>query len=147
MILIDSPFPIGHEALPAEVISYVVKKSTKGKEPVSEAAKQACDIVEAQFKRHANMLENYNPRTDADDVPCVMLNCTQTLDTQNLCRVSYPWLSEESFREQCLTDWEELIGRRIPVMDVGCDHFEIFDNKHVSSQDTSSFVFAFWVPG
>ena len=118
----------------------MAKKSAKGKDPVSEAAKQARDVVVAQFKRHANMLEKYNPRADAGDVPCVILNCTQTLDTQKLCRVSYPWLSEESFREQCVADWEQLIGRRIPVMDVDCDHFEIFDNKHVSSQDTSLFV-------
>ncbi|RYP12953.1 hypothetical protein DL767_010979 [Monosporascus sp. MG133] len=135
VILIDSPYPIDHQALPSEVISHVVKKPSKGRQLLSDAAKQARDTIEAQFRRHARMLQEYNPDRNVEDVPCVMLKCTHTLDTETLCGVSYPWLSEDAFRDQCVRDWEQLIGKRIPVMDVDCNHFEVFDEKHL--QDVS----------
>ncbi|RYP90821.1 hypothetical protein DL770_003082 [Monosporascus sp. CRB-9-2] len=135
VILIDSPYPIGHQALPSEVISHVVKKPSKGRELLSDAAKQARDTIEAQFRRHARMLQEYNPDRNVEEVPCVMLKCTHTLDTETLCGVSYPWLSDDTFRDQCVRDWEQLIGKRITVMDVDCNHFEVFDEKHL--QDVS----------
>ncbi|RYO74225.1 hypothetical protein DL763_010640 [Monosporascus cannonballus] len=135
VILIDSPYPIDHQALPPEVISHVVKKPSKGRELLSGAAKQARDTIEAQFQRHARMLEEYNPDRNVEDVPCVMLRCTHALDTETLCGVSYPWLSDDTFRDQCVRDWEQLIEKRIPVMDVDCNHFEVFDEKHL--QDVS----------
>ncbi|RYP44237.1 hypothetical protein DL768_009270 [Monosporascus sp. mg162] len=135
VILIDSPYPIDHQALPLEVISHVVKKPSKGRKLLSDAAKQARDTIEAQFRRHARMLQEYNPDRNVEDVPCVMLKCTHTFDTETLCGVSYPWLSDDTFRDQCMRDWEQLIGKRIPVMDVDCNHFEVFDEKHI--QDVS----------
>ncbi|RYP83572.1 hypothetical protein DL769_001326 [Monosporascus sp. CRB-8-3] len=131
VILIDSPYPIDHQALPSEVISHVVKKLSKGRELLSDAAKQVRATIEAQFRRHARMLQEYNPDRQDEDVPCVMLKCTHALDTEMLCGVSYPWLSDDTFRDKCVRDWEQLIGKRIPVMDVDCNHFEVFDDKHL----------------
>ena len=71
VILIDSPFPIGHQALPSEVISYIVKKPANGRGVISEAARKARGIVQSQFQRHARMLEQYDPEASAADVPCV----------------------------------------------------------------------------
>lgn len=140
VILIDSPYPIGHQALPPEVISHAVrgkpsksKSRSQGRELASEAAKQARDSIEAQFQRHARMLQNYRPERDAGrDVPCVMLKCTQVIDTAGLCGVPYPWLSDETFRDQCVADWQQFLARQVPVLDVDCDHFEIFNDEHVS---------------
>lgn len=132
VILVDSPCPIGHQALPPEVISHIVKRPSRGGKLVSEAARQARDTVEAQFQRHARLLQGYDPERVAGDVPCVMLKCTRTLDTETLCGVSYPWLSDDSFRDQGVKDWEQLIGRQVPVVDIDCDHFQVFDDKHVS---------------
>ncbi|RYP22779.1 hypothetical protein DL765_001488 [Monosporascus sp. GIB2] len=127
VVLIDSPAPVDHKQLPPDVISHVIKKSEKGNATTSEAVKRARHDIEANFRRHAAMLEGYNPGKDAGGgVPCVMLKCTRVFDTENLCGVSYPWLSDASFRDQSIAQWEEVFGRQIPVLDIDCDHFDVF---------------------
>lgn len=138
VILIDSPAPIDHQALPQEVISYVVGKNQHNKKNVPEALKQARKKIDLNFQHHAMLLQNYHPQPQAGDVPCVMLKCSQVMDTEALCNVTYPWLSDADFRITTIRQWEQLIGRRIPVLDVDCNHFQVFDSEHVSLPPLSS---------
>ncbi|KAI1762632.1 hypothetical protein GGR53DRAFT_500984 [Hypoxylon sp. FL1150] len=134
VVLIDSPPPVDHQGLPQEIISYVVeKKQASGPRIVSEALKQARIKVGLNFQHHATLLQNYRPepRIGDDDVPCVMVKCSQTMDTETLCSVAYPWLSDEIFRTKSIQVWERLVGRQIPVLEVACNHFEVFDSEHV----------------
>lgn len=56
-----------------------------------------------------------------------MIACNRTIDIQARYGVSYPWLSDEAVRDQALKTWEGLLGRSIPVLEVNCNHFEVFD--------------------
>lgn len=140
VILIDSPVPISHKALPREIISYVLARATAdGRAIKSDAAKKARDDVEAQFKKHAAMLQEYSPgRADAKsgwaDVPVVILRCLRTMDTEALCGVTYPWLNDVQVAQESIEKWEKLIGRRIPVLELDCDHFDVFKSANVSDR-------------
>lgn len=140
VVLIDSPVPIDHEGLPAEVISYVLAKGSGGagsRSVTSAAAQSARASIDTQFKRHANMLQNYHPgpasQTGPDDVPCVIIRCAQTLDTEKLCGVSYPWLSDSNFSKESVKKWEELTGRHIPVVELECAHFDVFESANIEA--------------
>lgn len=136
VILIDSPAPVNHQALPREIARHVL---SRGQPLQSDAVKTKLAAVEAAFARHASMLQNYAPRgagagagAEPDQLPCVIISCTRTMDTERLCGVSYPWLSDADARDRSIAEWEALIGRRIPVLDVDCDHFSPFEAAHVS---------------
>ena len=139
VVLIDSPVPIDHQGLPAEVISYVLAKGSGGSGPraISSAAKEARATIDTQFKRHASMLQNYHPllasENGAEDAPCVILRCVETLDTEKLCGVSYPWLSDSNFSKETVKKWEEVIGRHIPVIELECAHFDVFESSNIKA--------------
>lgn len=123
-----------HQALPQEIIAYVLSKVSAVR---SDAVKKARDDIEINFKRHAAMLQNYNPRhadfsAGQGDVPCVMLRCLRTMDTERLCGVSYPWLSDATVGKESIVKWEHLIGTHMPVLELDCDHFGLFEPAHVS---------------
>lgn len=108
---------------------------SRGQPLSSDAAKTKLATVEAAFARHAALLQNYAPRgagAEPHQVPCVIINCTRIMDTEKLCGVSYPWLSDADARDRNIVEWETLIGRRIPVLNVDCDHFSPFEAAHVS---------------
>ncbi|KAI1132517.1 hypothetical protein F5Y10DRAFT_293615 [Nemania abortiva] len=139
LILIDSPPPVVHQALPSEIISYILSnKTTNGTTYAAESSKKAREKIKQKFLHHAMLLQNYHPTPKADDFPCVMLKCSQSMDTAKLCNVTYPWVSDDDFRERSVWQWEELIGRSIPVLDVACNHFQVFDAEHV--EDVSQKV-------
>lgn len=139
LVLVDSPAPINHTALPEEIITYLLNKGHSGastKMVVSDAAQKARANIQGQFKLHASLLENYNPQVATPemgyvDVPCVILRCLRTMDTKGLCGVDYPWLNDAKFSEETVQLWEMLTGRKIPVLELNCSHFEVFEPDHV----------------
>lgn len=138
LILIDSPPPINHQALPSEVISHIVRDKTTSETTYAiESSKQAREKIRQRFQYHAMLLQNYHPEPRNDSPPCVMLKCSRLMDTAMLCNVSYPWVSDDSFREKSVRQWEQLIGRSIPVLEIACDHFQVFDVGYVSSKSYS----------
>lgn len=130
LILIDSPPPIDHRALPREVITHII--GGREHQLASTAARQARDGIRASFAHHAALLEAYQPSPTADgQLPAVLLLCTKTMDTRALCGVDYPWLSDAVAREMTTTQWEALLGRRVTELKLNCNHFEPF-SKNVS---------------
>ncbi|KAI1324240.1 hypothetical protein F5Y16DRAFT_412155 [Xylariaceae sp. FL0255] len=132
LILIDSPLPVDHKGLPQEVISYVISKATS-KGPVTDAAKQARERLGKRFEYHAGLLESYRAKPQDGKISCVVLKCARSLDTETLCNVSYPWLSDDGVRARQAEQWGQLVGRKVPVLDLECNHFEVFDVEHVAS--------------
>jgi hypothetical protein len=108
--------------------------------PATEAAKQARSKIEMQFKFHGELLANYTPTTSSGDIPCAMLRCTQTIDTEALCGVRYTWLSDEQVRTHFVQEWEHLIGRKILSFDLHCDHFQVFEAQNVSHYTYSILI-------
>jgi hypothetical protein len=134
VVLLDSPVPNNHQALPRQVIAHVVGKGVGDQaRPVTTPTRQeALDRIEAQFIRHGRMLQEYQPPpSGGNDVPCVMVSCTRNMDTERLCGVAYPWLNDPAAREASIEGWHKLLGRPIPVLEVDCNHFEVFDAAHV----------------
>ncbi|POR35294.1 Polyketide synthase [Tolypocladium paradoxum] len=128
IILIDSPVPVEHEPLPEAIISSVVGRlQQRPRNAQTRQSQHARTCFEAQFRRQANLLSKYNPPTAEDCVPCIMIQCNRTIDVRALYGVSYPWLSDERVRDEALKTWERLLGRSIPVLEVNCNHFEVFD--------------------
>lgn len=133
LILVDSPPPVDHTPLPQEIVSYVLRnKAISETTEVTEASKQARERLSKRFQYHAALLQDYHPEPRTDSVPCVMLKCSRSMDTETLCNVAYPWISDDEFRESSVAQWEQLLGRSIPVLDIACNHFEVFDPDHVS---------------
>ncbi|KAI1746541.1 hypothetical protein F4782DRAFT_545231 [Xylaria castorea] len=132
LILIDSPSPVDHKALPPEVISHIVNnKTARGTTYVTESSKQAREKITQRFQYHAMLLQNYHPDPQPDNAPCVMLKCSHSMDTVMLCNVKYPWVSDDNFREKSVRHWEQLMGRSIPTLDIACNHFQVFDADYI----------------
>lgn len=132
VVLIDSPVPIGHEPLPKQIIEYVVGSGDSDRKKNKSVAREQ---IEAMFGQHAGMLQQYNPEpvsSTADRVPCALLHCTRTMNTDQLCGIAYPWLSDDDARTKSIDGWERLLGRRLLVVDIDCNHFEVFDANNVS---------------
>jgi thioesterase domain-containing protein len=138
VILIDSPAPVDHQALPRQVVRHVL--STKWSSALlqhSVAARALRETVEANFARHAAMLQDYSHRCTTTNqagghhVPCIMLRWLKTLDLAALCNVEYPWLSDADAANQSIRTWERLLGRPLPVLNLNCDHFSPFEPENV----------------
>ncbi|KAI1871187.1 uncharacterized protein JN550_004632 [Neoarthrinium moseri] len=61
VVLVDSPVPNAHQALPREVVAHVVGTGVgdRAKLPGTAATQEALDRIEAQFIRHGRMLQEY----------------------------------------------------------------------------------------
>ncbi|KAI1495530.1 hypothetical protein F5X99DRAFT_426131 [Biscogniauxia marginata] len=123
VILIDSPPPLNHQALPKAVVSRIV-----GRLPTSP---QTRENLAAQFSRHAVMLQNYSLTPQDNDIKCVLIHCVRNFDTEALCGVSYPWLSSSTFRIESTKTWSRLVGSNVPVLNLDCDHFAVFDSANI----------------
>lgn len=123
IILIDSPYPVNHQPLPTEVISYVTK-------PASPNSGQA-----QEFRRNASLLGEYEPPAVAEKIRVVVLHSQETFDTETLCGVQYHWLSSQDARSEVLKQWESLVGTKIKVYPIRGNHFEPFTAKNVRTGD------------
>ncbi|KAI1843804.1 hypothetical protein JX266_010063 [Neoarthrinium moseri] len=54
------------------------------------------------------------------------------MDTERLCGVAYPWLNDSAAREASIEGWHQLLGSKILVLEIDCNHFEVFDAAHVA---------------
>ncbi|KAK4244019.1 hypothetical protein C7999DRAFT_35640 [Corynascus novoguineensis] len=133
LILIDSPAPVNHQALPGKVVQHVLSRRMLG----SAAAREMLEAVAANFGRYAALLETYS-RGDAataapSSVPCVLIRCRRTMDLAALCDVNnYPWLSDIAAADESIRTWERLLGRPLPVLNLDCDHFSPFEPENIA---------------
>jgi thioesterase domain-containing protein len=131
LILIDSPSPINHEALPNEVIAKIIQ---------SGSAKQnhALDsnvALREEFQHNASLLKTYKPLPVSEEngsrFKVVMLRSQDTFDTENLCGVRYDWLTSQETRDAAIVSWEKLVGGHVEVFPIPGNHFEAFSPKNV----------------
>lgn len=126
-MLIDSPYPVDHEPLPAGVVAHVVGTQRRQTRAGARLA--------AQFARNAAMLGRYHPPATAANAgprpPAVFVHCTSTFDTEALCGLAYPWLSSVEARAASLAAWAGLLGGEMHVAMLGCNHFDVFKHPYV----------------
>ncbi|KAL8717978.1 MAG: hypothetical protein Q9225_004837 [Loekoesia sp. 1 TL-2023] len=130
VVLIDSPSPINHIPLPDQVIKHILS-SFSG--PSSTIRTKYMDTLAAHFRTHKKLLAEYVPERlpPASGIRFMMLQSKDTMDTTQLCGVSYPWLEDEGTRLQAIRDWQILVGQRIDVLEIPGNHFEPFLDKNV----------------
>lgn len=125
LLLIDSPFPHDHKALPEAVINHVLgtSNSTYNKSPPPDSH------LLRSFKHCAQLLSQYNPPPLSSDhrsrIKTVALRSADTLDTQGLCGVEYGWLERQDVRDEAVEGWKGLVGE-MEVLSIEGNHFEGF---------------------
>jgi thioesterase domain-containing protein len=129
LVLIDSPSPINHEPLPAEVIASITKPRGQPRSSANDAA------LEAEFLSNASLLGIYKPKylskENGKALKTVMLRSRDVFDTESLCGVRYDWLNRQDTREDAIAAWEELVGGHVEVLPIPGNHFEPFSKENV----------------
>ncbi|KAL8823528.1 MAG: hypothetical protein Q9191_005774 [Dirinaria sp. TL-2023a] len=127
IILIDSPYPVNHEPLPHAVIAHVSRSLSS-----KDSTKAVSERVSKQFQANAALLGKYRPPQSSQIVAkVVMLRSRDTFDSEGLCGVRYPWLSDQQTRSQAIAAWEKLVGQSIKVLEIPGNHFEAFTQQNV----------------
>ncbi|KAK6210644.1 Type I Iterative PKS [Pestalotiopsis sp. IQ-011] len=130
LVLIDSPNPINHEPLPEEVIASITKSNHQ---PGAATERTA---MEEEFHYNASLLGQYDAvplsSSNTAKLRTVMLRSREVMDTENLCGVSYEWLSDQNARSDAIAAWEGLVGGHVEVLPIPGNHFEPFIRNNVS---------------
>lgn len=130
LVLIDSPNPINHEPLPKEVIASITKSNNQ---PGTTTERTA---MEEEFHYNASLLGQYEAvplsSSNTTKLRAVMLRSREVMDTENLCGVSYEWLSDQNARSDAIAAWEGLVGGHLEVLSIPGNHFEPFTRNNVS---------------
>ncbi|KAI0470409.1 hypothetical protein GGR56DRAFT_149086 [Xylariaceae sp. FL0804] len=127
LILIDSPSPADHEALPDEVIAYVTKSSAQ------TGGLNHGTALREEFRRMASLLASYQPgRLRHPGFKTVILRSRDVLDTQSLCGVRYDWLSDQQTRDAAVVAWKEWVAGPVATLTIPGNHFEAFSQLNVS---------------
>ncbi len=128
IVLIDSPYPIDHEPLPNAIISHITESGS-----TNDSGSAGRQRVSAQFQANAALLGKYKPPAIRIGFPkIIMLRSRETLDSERLCGVRYPWLSDQNTRSEAILAWEKLVRQKISVLDIPGNHFETFAPQNVS---------------
>ena len=133
IILIDSPYPEDHEPLPEPIIRYILGN---GKSRLSfndsQTARGTNSNLLAEFQANAALLGTYSPPAKLTNVRAVVLRSREVLDVDRLCGVKFDWLSSQKARNDEVQRWQSLVGHVIDVLEIPGNHFEAFDEHHVS---------------
>lgn len=128
--MIDSPPPVNHQGLPAEVIAAVSKTSPSG----GNASRQKIEsLIKAQFENNTRNLVNYRPAAAGPNPKMVLLRSREGYSTKGLNCAPHEWLENRSDVTLATKGWEGLTGAKVPVIDIPGNHFEPFDQKNVST--------------
>ncbi|KAF7183364.1 hypothetical protein CNMCM7691_003563 [Aspergillus felis] len=122
VVFIDSPSPINHQPLPDAVIRHVLQDLDAGTQV----------LLRTQFTSYAAMLGEYRPSKMRTDIPSVLLQCEQTLNTTELCNVEYPWLENEAAQQDSISQWNTLLHTKMLVLKIPGNHFEPFKLQNVT---------------
>lgn len=134
LILIDTPFPVNHQALPDSITSYVSGKYA----PTTEYGRIQQERLQAQFQANANMLEYFDPPRSGLACQVLMLRNSESFDSLGLCGVKYPWLANLEARNTALQQWKDLVKQKdAEVLNIPGNHFEVFLPKNVSPELSS----------
>ncbi|KAI9884338.1 MAG: Type I Iterative PKS [Watsoniomyces obsoletus] len=127
VILIDSPYPVNHKPLPEEIIAHVAGGLSK-----SAGADAIRQQVLSQFRQNASMLGKYRPQpAGLENVKFCYLRSRNTFDSEGLCGVRYPWLSDQQERTDAINSWKTLVGQDTHVLEIPGNHFEVLAAENV----------------
>ena len=70
-----------------------------------------------------------------------LLRARSSFDATDLGAPSNKWLEDRRDPGSAVEGWEKILGKKgsVEVMDIGGDHFGVFDDKHVSHQTIDAY--------
>ncbi|EJD06333.1 polyketide synthase [Fomitiporia mediterranea MF3/22] len=138
VVLIDSPSPFTEEPLPQELIDSVIHESSSS----TPQQAQIIQLARVQMSYATRALVAYEPprlshTAESPVYPnIVMLRCTDAFAMTESRGSSFtgrvPFLEDRGDTKTSVQDWEKLIGKGVPVLDIPGHHFEPFSPKNVS---------------
>ncbi|KAB8270005.1 hypothetical protein BDV30DRAFT_250996 [Aspergillus minisclerotigenes] len=131
VVLIDSPPPLNHKPLSANIINAVTKGDRNRGGLVGETIR---NLVRESFKACAGMLGAFQPEAvtrTSRSIPRTFLLRSRDgfhLNTSNDSRgLENAWLQDRSDPRTSIEGWEMLTKAKMPYMDIPGDHFQVFD--------------------
>lgn len=136
VVLIDSPSPLNHKPLSADIIDAVTKGSKSGGGLIGETIRS---LVKGSFTTCAGMLGAFKPElvtSTSRQIPRIFLLRSKDgfhLNTSNGNRgLENAWLQDRSDPRTSIEGWEVLTKAKVPCMDIPGNHFQVFDVANVS---------------
>ena len=133
VILIDSPPPLDHQALPKEIIDAVTKVRTATADQPTTVVR---DTVRKQFMSNTALLSDFKPDRKGISPAIVLLRCTEGFDASGIECPGHEWLEDRSDVRNTVAGWEQIVEEEIKVIDIPGNHFEVFDKDNVSRKLT-----------
>ncbi|GIK07603.1 type I iterative polyketide synthase [Aspergillus viridinutans] len=137
VVLIDSPPPLNHQPLSANIIDAVTKGDRNRGGVVGETIR---NLVRESFTACAGMLGAFKPEpvtSTSRPIPRTFLLRSRDgfrLNTSNESRgVENAWLQDRSEPRTSIEGWEILTRAKMPYMDIPGDHFQVFDAANVQA--------------
>jgi len=132
LVLIDSPSPINHQALPKEIIAKISQTRNSQTSQVEDVGAK----IKREFEYCASLLEKYEPKyipAHGNRFKTIYLQSCDLFNTQKICGVQYDWLSSQDSRDSAITAWEGLVGGNLEVLPIPGNHFDAFLPDNVST--------------
>ncbi|KAI9656849.1 MAG: Type I Iterative PKS [Bathelium mastoideum] len=143
VILIDSPPPIDHQPLSADIIDAVTGSASKASPP-SPVGKAIRELTRRSFMSCAALLGAHKPAPSSryPAQPRVVLLRSadgwrregDTSDPQggmdSAC-VENAWLQDRSDRSGAIAGWERVAGSAVSCFDIPGNHFQVFDAANI----------------
>ncbi|QMW41693.1 hypothetical protein G4B11_005017 [Aspergillus flavus] len=137
VVLIDSPPPLNHKPLSANIINAVTKGDRNRGGLVGETIR---NLVRESFKACAGMLGAFQPEAvtrTSRSIPRTFLLRSRDgfhLNTRNDSRgLENDWLQDRSDPRTSIEGWEMLTKAKMPYLDIPGDHFQVFDVANVQA--------------
>ena len=136
VVLIDSPPPLNHKPLSANIIDAVTKGDRNRGGLVGETIR---NLVRESFTACAEMLGAFKPEavtSTSRAIPRTFLLRSRDgfhLNTSNDSgRAENVWLQDRTEPRTSIEGWEILTKAKMPYMDIPGNHFQVFDAANVS---------------
>lgn len=126
VILIDSPSPSDHLAIPGPILENVVLGPLAGSSDIGK-------LIKAQFQMNAGMLNGYQPAQPIARVPLTLLRSKEAFSPDGVIDIP-AWLGNRQNGENQMLGWETLVAENIKVWDIPGHHFSPFKPPNVSRQ-------------
>lgn len=127
VVLIDSPHPRTHTPLSDEVLKAAFSQSIKTR---------AMELARTQMQHAMEALVNYDhnlsPAKHVLPSKAVMLRSRDGFHPAKSISQSDVFLAERSDPTTIVAEWEDILGCRVPVLDIPGNHFEPFESRYVS---------------
>lgn len=144
VVLIDSPSPFSHEILSDDLINSVIHE--KSHSNVNSQQTNLSQLARKQMSYATRALVDYDPLCFSSNTSVypnvVMLRCEDSFISD--CSPKNTFLEDRDEPEVITCDWEKLIGKKIPILDIPGHHFEPFSPKNVSKYKTHTDLLNLW---